>query len=112
MKWVSGGMVKWYPALYLDSVTSKNQRKIKRRMEKRKVNLRVYCIALASNEKNLLDIYCTNELLFHYYRCKEIKVIGLASSKESAIQMVADIVNDVYQQTGRLDVRTFFQEDE
>lgn len=105
-------MIKWYPALYLDSVTKKNLRKIKRRMERRKINLRVYCIALASNEKNLLDIYSTNELLFQYYRQKDIKVIGLASSKESAIQLVADIVNDVYQQTGRLDVRTFFKEDE
>ena len=105
-------MIKWYPALYLDSVTKKNLRKIKRRMERRKINLRVYCIALASNEKNLLDIYSTNELLFRYYRQKDIKVIGLASSKESAIQLVADIVNDVYQQTGRLDVRTFFKEDE
>lgn len=103
-------MIKWYPALYLDSVTKKNLRKIKRRMERRKINLRVYCIALASNEKNLLDIYSTNELLFQYYRQKDIKVIGLASSKESAIQLVADIVNDVYQQTGRLDVRTFFKE--
>lgn len=105
-------MIKWYPTLYLDSVTKKNLRKIKRRMERRKINLRVYCIALASNEKNLLDIYSTNELLFQYYRQKDIKVIGLASSKESAIQLVADIVNDVYQQTGRLDVRTFFKEDE
>lgn len=103
-------MIKWYPALYLDSVTKKNLRRIKRRMERRKINLRVYCIALASNEKNLLDIYSTNELLFQYYRQKDIKVIGLASSKESAIQLVADIVNDVYQQTGRLDVRTFFKE--
>lgn len=105
-------MIKWYPALYLDSVTKKNLRKIKRRMERRKINLRVYCVALASNEKNLLDIYSTNELLFQYYRQKDIKVIGLAFSKESAIQLVADIVNDVYQQTGRLDVRTFFKEDE
>ena len=105
-------MIKWYPALYLDSVTKKNLRKIKRRMERRKINLRVYCIALASNEKNLLDIYSTNELLFQYYRQKDIKVIGLASSKESAIQLVSDIVNYVYQQTGRLDVRTFFKEDE
>ncbi|HAU87973.1 MAG TPA: hypothetical protein DCW90_21600 [Lachnospiraceae bacterium] len=105
-------MIKWYPALYLDSVTKKNLRKIKRRMERRKINLSVYCIALASNEKNLLDIYSTNELLYRYYRHKDIKVIGLASNKENAIQLVADIVNDVYQQTGRLDVRTFFKEDE
>ncbi len=106
------GMIRWYSALYLDAKTKKKQKKIKRRMEKQKVNLGVYCVALASNENNLLDIYCTNELLFQYYRRRDMKVIGLASSKESAFRMVADIVNDVYQQTGRLDVRTFFEEDE
>lgn len=105
-------MIKWYPNLYLDPVTEKKQNKIKRRMERRQINFKVYCIALASNEKNLLDIYCSNELLFQYYREKEMKIIGLASSRESAVRLVANIVNDVYQQTGRLDVRTFFQEEE
>lgn len=81
-------------------------------MEKHKVTISVYCIAMASNPNNLFDIYNTNEFLFQYYRQKEIKVVGLASSKESAFEMVADIVNDVYQQTGKLDVRTFFQWEE
>lgn len=112
MKWVSKDMIKWYPELYLDPETEKKQKKIKKRMEKHKVNLRVYCIALASNEKNLLDIYCSNELLFQYYRSKEMKIIGLASSKESAIRMTADIINDVYQETGKIDVRAYFQEEE
>ena len=109
---MSSDMIKWYPFLYLDQKTEKKKKRIKRRMEKQKVNVGVYCITLASNEKNLLDIYCVNELLFQYYRRKDIKVIGLASSKESAYHMVADIVNDVYQQTGKLDVRTFFEDDE
>lgn len=81
-------------------------------MEKDKVTISVYCIAMASNSNNLFDIYNTNEFLFRYYRQKEIKVIGLASSRESAFKMVADIVNNVYQQTGKLDVRTFFQWEE
>jgi len=105
-------MIKWYPELYLDSRTEKQVRRIKKRMEKQKITISVYCIALASNSDNLFDIYHTNEFLFQYYRQKEIKVIGLASSKESAFLMVADIVNDVYQQTGKLDVRTFFQWEE
>lgn len=105
-------MVKWYPNLYLDSYTEKNLNKIKRRMERRKVNISVYCIALASNPKNLFDIYNTNELLFKYYSQKEITVVGLASSKENAVLLVADIVNDMYQKTGSLDARTFFQWEE
>lgn len=81
-------------------------------MEKGKVLLSVYCIALATNENNLLDIYSTNDLLFPYYKRREITVVGLASSKESAVELVVTIINDVYHQTGKLDVRTFFQHEE
>ena len=105
-------MIKWYPTLYIDQVTEKKERKIKKRMERRKVNVQVYCVAIASNEKNLFDIYHANELLFPYSQRKEIKIVGLAGSKESAVLMVADIVNDMYQQTGKIDAGTFFQWEE
>lgn len=105
-------MIKWYPDLYCDPETEKKEKRIRKRLEKKRVNFRVYCIAIASNEKNLLDIYCSNELLFRYYRTKEMKIVGLASSKESAIQIVAEIVDEVYQQTGKIDVRAYFQEEE
>ena len=105
-------MIKWYPDLYLDSFTKKHVKKIKRCMERKKVTLNMYCIAIASNEKNLFDIYNTNEFLFRYYRQKEMKVVGLASSKENAFLLVADIVNDMYQKTESLDARTFFQWEE
>lgn len=101
-------MIKWYPALYLDSVTKKHQNRIKRRIEKGKHTVSIYCIALATNEKNLLDIYVANELLFPYYRKREMTIIGLASSKENALELVVELINDVYQETGKLDVRTFF----
>lgn len=105
-------MMKWYPVLYLDPATEKKEKKIKKRMERRKVNAQVYCVAIASNDKNLFDIYNVNELLFQYYQQKEIKIVGLAGSKESAVGMVADIVNDMYQQTGKIDAGTFFQWEE
>jgi hypothetical protein len=105
-------MIEWYPALYLDSETLKKETRIKRRVEKHRLNFNVYCIALASNKKNLFDIINANELLFQYYRNRGIKIVGLASSKESAVKMVADIVGDVYHQTGKFDVRAFFGQNE
>lgn len=38
----------------------------------------------------------------------ELIVIGIAENKEEAIEVARDIVDLVYQQTGGLDIRTFF----
>lgn len=105
-------MIKWYPDLYLDSITRKQVKKIKRKMEQGRKTVFYYCIALASNPNNLFDIIYTDELLFHYYRSKEIYIIGLASSRESAVHLVKDIVTELYENTGRFDARTYFQSTE
>lgn len=102
-------MIKWYPNLYLDSITKKREKKIKKKMEQGRRTVLYYCIALASNPKNLFDIIYTDELLFQYYRRKEIYIIGLASSRESAVYMVKDIVTELYTNTGGFDARSYFQ---
>lgn len=101
-------MIRWYESLYLDSVTEKKVKRIKHRLEKKKVSAQVYCIALAINEADLFDIYRSNELLFSYYQRRDIKIVGLASSKDNAITMVGDIVNDMYQELGKIDKKAFF----
>lgn len=101
-------MIKWYPNLYLDPVTKKYEGKIKRRMQKKKRTRCIYCIALATNGNDLLDILYTDELLFHYYNNKEIYIIGLATTKASALDLTVQIVEDLYKKTGGFDARKYF----
>lgn len=102
-------MIKWCDKLYMDDEVKKKPVKWKKKLEQEKISYGLYCIALASNQNNLFDIICCNELLFRYYRQKNIYIVGLAKSRESAILLVQEIVNDIFKETGRVDVRDYFK---
>jgi hypothetical protein len=92
----------------MDNSIRRKEDKVKNTIEKNKVSLDVYCIALASNQKNLFDIMNVNELMFKHYRESEICIVGLARGKDSAIRLVKDIIEDVYRETESFDVRSYF----
>lgn len=102
-------MVNWSDKLYMDDKIKKKPQKWRKKLEEEKVSYELYCIALASNPKNLLDIINCNELLFPYYKRNELFVVGLASSRESAVLLVKDMIEDIYNETGSIDVRTYFK---
>ncbi|MSS63287.1 hypothetical protein [Velocimicrobium porci] len=105
-------MVKWCDKLYMDDKIKKKPQKWRKRLEQEKLSYELYCIALASNHKNLLDIIDCNELLFRYYKKRDICVVGLAGSRESAILLVQNIIEDVYRETGGVNVRAYFKFEE
>ncbi|SFR91139.1 hypothetical protein [Anaeromicropila populeti] len=101
-------MIRWCQKLYLDFAAEKIEKKLRKRIERGKLNLFVYCITLAQNENNLFEIIRTDELLFHYYRKKDIYIIGLAVSRDSAVELVAEIIDEMYQSTGTFHPREYF----
>ena len=70
--------------------------------------MNVFCISFASNKDNLFDIMDANQLLFPYYKDKEIKIIGLAKGRGEAIEIVHDMIMEVYKERGDFDVRSYF----
>lgn len=85
--------------------------KIKKRAEKKRLlSVKTYCIALPSNSDNVLDIYNMGDFLFDHYRKDETKIhiIGIAESNDAAVEMVRDIIDEVYKETGTFDVERYF----
>ena len=105
-------MVKWCDKLYMDDKIKKKPYKWRKRLEQEKLSYELYCVALASNPKNLLDIIDCNELLFRYYKRKSLCVVGLAGSRESAVLLVQTMIEDIYKETGGVDVRAYFKFEE
>lgn len=102
-------MIEWYQELYQDACTQKKWKKIRRKAEKGKpVSPGIKFICLASNPENLLDIMEANDLLFPYYRKKDIFVVGTASGMDAAKEMVEQMIFDIYTRTNGFDVRSFF----
>ncbi len=105
-------MVKWYNKLYMDEKIKKGPDKWKKRVEEGKLSCSLFCIAFASNEKNLFDIMDCNELWFRHYRRNEICIVGLAGDKGSAIGLLQDIIEEIYRKTGGFRVREYFKFEE
>lgn len=85
-------------------------KRIKKRLSLGKPVVGVYLVALASNRENLIDIMDVKELIFPYYKRQRIDVIGMAYSKDAAMELTADIVNTVFLETGGFDVRAYYGE--
>lgn len=101
-------MIKWSSNLYFDDTVGKELEKWKKRVESGKPSLSLYCICLASNENNLFDIINCNELLFQYYRRNVLCIVGLSKTREDAVELLRDIVEDIYQKTQDFNVREYF----
>lgn len=102
-------MIKWYDNLYVDKLLENKEKKIMNRINEGKLSLHIYCITLASNGNNLFDIMNANELLFNYYKRRDIFILGLALGRENAIEIVAEMVDEIYKNTGDFKVRDYYK---
>lgn len=101
-------MVRWCEKLYMDEEIGKKPEKWKKKVEQGKLTLDVYCVSLASNPENLFDIINCNEILFRYYRQRELWIAGLAKSREGAVLLVQEMVEDMLKSSGTLNVKEYF----
>lgn len=89
-------MICWYRDLYMDEIVRKNLKKCKKRVEKRRPwKKNYYAITLASNPENLFDIIGTREMFFRRYSYMNVFVVGLAASKEEAIKLLQEILENM-----------------
>lgn len=96
--------------MYMDEKVSKNPSKYKR-ICRRKFSRRCYCITFPANCVDIMDIYSTKEKWFKYRVSQGIEVVGMASCGENAVQLVAEIAQDIYKKYGDISpelVKEFF----
>lgn len=104
--------MEWYRNLYAsDSIGDKVSR-IKWKISHNAGTVSVYVIAFASNQNNLLDIIPARELMQKSYPKKDMVIIGLAKGRKDALELVRHIIDETYQNTGTVDVRSYLGETE
>lgn len=104
-------MITWNNNLVCTDDITGNVGAIRRRLRFRKAaSASTFAITFATNNDNLFDIYNMGELLFRYYRDskEEIRIVGLASSRDGACELVSSMLEEVYEKTGAFDVRSYF----
>ena len=101
--------MRYYKHLYLTEGLEKKKEKIIRKLEAGKLQPSVHVITLAISEKNQLEIYPT--LQFKQPAFPE-QVVGITKGYEEAVELVEQIVQEVYEQTGGCDIRSYILEKE
>lgn len=98
--------MKWHKDLYVGEDAKKKIKSIQHRLEKHSAALGVYVVTLAANGKDLLDVLPA----FFLYREKnrDVTILGVAVTKEEALEVCAQMILDVYKKTGGFDVRSYF----
>jgi protoheme ferro-lyase len=101
-------MILWTSRLFVGDKIKKKKEKVIASINNREATFGVYCIAFASHPDNLFDILNANELLFPHYKKTEVRIVGIANGKEEAIDLVQNMLMEVYNKTGNFDVRSYF----
>lgn len=101
--------MRWYEDLYAGESIRQKTAKIKWKIRHNAGQIDIYVITLASNPMNLLDIIPAQELMQKAYPKKELYVVGLAHGYEEALEVVTQIIDEVYQQTGGFAVAAYLQ---
>lgn len=100
--------MKWYKGLYLGEKAKEDKYKILGKVVKSRFQADTFLVMLPSNSSNVLDILQANYLNQPHFRKKyykqEIYVVGIAKGRDEALELVRQIVDEVYQATGGFDV--------
>lgn len=103
--------MEWYHKLYVSSsIADKKVNRIKWKINHNAGTISVYVVTFASNRENLLDIIPSWVLMQKSYPKKDLTIIGLAKGHEDAILLAKQIVEETYENTGDVDIRTYLKE--
>ncbi|MEI3266442.1 hypothetical protein [Frisingicoccus sp.] len=98
--------MKWYKKLYLGE-SIKGEKWLRFQIAFGKKSKGYYCIALSDSPRNLLDIYPSRFLRTPEMNTDRIYIVGLASDKSEAFEVVRDIIEDVYVHTHDFNIRNY-----
>lgn len=84
------------------------KRRLLKSVVKGKPTLNLYLITLPTFGSNMLDITRAVEFKQKVYSETDVYTVGIATGAEEAKEIVRTIVEDMYDKTGRLDIREFF----
>jgi len=100
--------MQWAKKLYLTETTAPNKDKIIRKAKRGAGMFCIYFIALAANEENLFDIFHAAHFKQKTFREQNPFIVGIAFGYKEALELVRQMVEDMYRETGTFRVREYF----
>lgn len=104
--------MRWYNRLYVGRKAKKKRKQIIEHIRYEKFQPGAHVITPAGNGNNILDIYPAAELLLPAFRELDLLIVGIAADYWEAMEVAAQIVDEMYQKTGGFDLDAFLTERE
>lgn len=104
--------MKFYRELYVSERLEKKQEKIIEKLKAGKFQRGYQLIALAPNPENHLEIFNSMMLLQPALPQKELFIVGITKDYDEALEFVEHLLEKVYNETGRTDIRSYILEKE
>lgn len=99
--------MKYYRYLYLEEGLEKKKEKVISRLESGKFQFGIHLITLSGSKDNHLEIFSASLLLQRDYPKQDYFVVGIAKDYEGALEIVEEIVKNVYNETKGADIRSY-----
>ena len=98
----------WYEKLYIGKTVKKGREALIRSVEKGSRFSGLWVLMLPLQETNQLEIVPAWNLKFWLRKTESAWIVGIAGSKEEAVTLVEEIVQDVLRETGGAGLRAWF----
>ncbi len=102
--------MRFYKELYMSPSIRDKRRQIIWKLRTGRPQPTIYVITLAKNS-DLFEIYHSAMLKQRYFRRKENSpyIVGVAGGYHSAVELVIDMLTDVWKATDGYDIKAFFE---
>ena len=98
----------WYDNMYYGQSVSGHKFRTKIKVSAGREGFNTYLLTIPEGDCNMLDIIHSTELKQPVYDGHTKYVVGIASGKDEAINLVKNIIEDCYKAIGKIDLREFF----
>ena len=95
--------------LYTTEKTKKTLPRILHKLGSGRLQPGIWLITIASNEKNLLDMFQSIYYMQPMFAHLNPDIVGIAESEDAAKELLIRMTEDMYRETGNFDVRTYFR---
>lgn len=102
--------MRWMNHLYTGDRASLREKELKAGIRDRKWSADTYVLMPASNPRDQVDILHANFLRQpHYRNQRELTIIGIASGKQDALNLLMRITDECVRLTGGADLRSYLE---
>lgn len=96
--------------LYYGLKANEKSAKIKKALKTKKWFPGLYLIAISTHPDHVLDVFEAVHFLQPGFKDDQYHILGVAIGRAEAYELVRNLVDEVYQNTGACDLKKYFQQ--